>query len=83
VARMENAFVGSRCSLYFPCGYSANGRYGLIPSYASPTFVSGLRATTAITGGAPRCVNNLFNKQALLDYLFAERRCRTRTTIAS
>jgi iron complex outermembrane receptor protein len=73
VARLENSFVGTRYSLYFPYGYSANGRYGLLPSYDLTNVRFGIENNRENYGwSATLFANNVFNKQAELDYMFAE-----------
>jgi iron complex outermembrane receptor protein len=69
-ARVENSYVGPRYSLNFPYGYSANGKYSQLPSYD----LTNVRAGIASDRGwsATLFVNNLFNKQAELEYMFAE-----------
>ena len=73
VAKVENAFVGTRYSLFFPYGYSANGTYGLLPSYDLTNVRFGVESTHGDHAwSATLFVDNVFNKQAELDYMFSE-----------
>jgi outer membrane receptor protein involved in Fe transport len=69
-ARVENSYVGPRYSLDFPYGYSANGRYNQLPSYDLTNIRAGIESHDGWS--AALFVNNLFNKKAQLEYMFAE-----------
>lgn len=72
-AEAETAYVGPRYSLnflYYP-GYVENGEYTRLPGYHLTNFRVGLgpqQNTWTIT----LFVNNAFNKQAYLEYLYSE-----------
>jgi outer membrane receptor protein involved in Fe transport len=70
-AEAETVYVGPRYSLEFLYGYSANGQYNQLPSYE----LTNLRVGIASQKGdwsASVFVNNVLNKQAYLEYLYAE-----------
>ncbi len=69
-ARADNTFVGSRYSIEFPFGYSANGEYGQLPSYDLTNVRAGIESVHGWSVTA--FVNNVFNKHAALEYMFAE-----------
>jgi outer membrane receptor protein involved in Fe transport len=69
-ARVENTYVGSRYSINFPYGYSANGKYSQLPSYDLTNVRAGIESDRGWS--ATLFVNNLFNKQVELEYMFAE-----------
>ena len=69
-ARVENTYVGTRYSLNFPYGYSANGRYSQLPSYDLTNVRAGIQSDRGWS--TTLFVNNLLNKQAELEYMFAE-----------
>ena len=70
VARLDNAFVGSRYSLAFPFGYSLNGTYIQLPSYDLTNVRAGVQSKNG--WGAALFVNNVLNKHAQLESLFQE-----------
>ena len=69
-ARVDNSFVGTRYSLNFPFGYTLSGRYSQLPSYDLTNVRAGISSASGWT--ASLFVNNLLNKQAQLEYQFAE-----------
>lgn len=70
LARVENSYVSSRYSLDFPYGYSGNGRYDHLPSYDLTNIRAGVESDDGWS--VSLFINNLFNKQADLEYMFAE-----------
>ena len=70
LARVENSYVGTRYSINFPYGYSANGRYSKLPSYDLTNIRAGIESDDGWSASV--FVNNLFNKQAAVEYMFAE-----------
>jgi outer membrane receptor protein involved in Fe transport len=72
-ARAENSYVGSHRSLDFLYGFSTNGEYALLPSYDLTNFRVGIESMREGSDWSfSLFVNNAFNKQAKLDYLFQE-----------
>jgi len=69
-ARIDNSYVGPRYSLEFPYGYSANGEYGRLPPYDFTNVRAGIVSDRGWS--ATLFVNNVFNKHAELEYMFAE-----------
>jgi outer membrane receptor protein involved in Fe transport len=70
-AEVETVYVGARYSLNFLYGYSANGQYSQLPSYTLTNFRVGLESQSG-RWNATLFLNNAFNKQASLEYLYAE-----------
>ncbi len=70
-AKAETVYVGKRYSLDFLYGYSANGQYTQLPGYDLTNFRVGIESEKN-DWGVTLFVNNAFNKQASLEYLYAE-----------
>jgi len=70
-AEVESAYVGPRYSLEFLYGYSANGQYGRLPGYDLTNFRVGIGSPGDVWS-VSLFVNNVWNKQAYLEYLYAE-----------
>jgi iron complex outermembrane receptor protein len=72
-AQMETVYVGPRYSLdflYYP-GYAENGEYNQLPGYALTNFRVGI-GSQLNDWDVTLFVNNAFNKQAYLEYLYTE-----------
>ena len=72
-AQVETVYVGPRYSLsflYYP-NYEENGEYSSLPGYDLTNFRVGIESETKGWGVA-LFVNNAFNKQASLEYLYSE-----------
>jgi outer membrane receptor protein involved in Fe transport len=72
-AAAETDYVGPRYSLdflYYP-GYEENGEYQRLPGYLLTNFRVGIESPGE-TWGVSLFVNNAFNKQASLEYLYSE-----------
>ena len=72
-AEVETVYVGPRYSLdflYYP-GYQESGEYGSLPGYALTNFRVGIESEGK-GWGVSLFVNNAFNKQASLEYLYGE-----------
>jgi outer membrane receptor protein involved in Fe transport len=72
-AEVETVYVGPRYSLnflYYP-GYEENGQYTSLPGYAMTNFRVGIESEEKGWGVA-LFVNNAFNQQAYLEYLYTE-----------
>ncbi len=72
-AEAETVYVGPRYSLsflYYP-GYVESGEYTQLPGYSLTNFRVGIESAQN-TWGVTLFVNNAFNKQASLEYLYSE-----------